>query len=45
LFNRHKAFPCCRQLLTNCPFVEYIITQQILQNQEATIKKTNEKWY
>ncbi|MBE6899848.1 MAG: hypothetical protein E7479_04190 [Ruminococcaceae bacterium] len=29
-------------LLTNCPFVEYIITQQILQNQVATTEKTNE---
>lgn len=41
-FIRRKAFPCCRQLLTNCPFVEYIIAQQILQNQVATTEKTNE---
>ncbi|MBR2640633.1 MAG: hypothetical protein IKD39_08745 [Oscillospiraceae bacterium] len=26
----------------NCPFVEYIITQQFLQNQVATTEKTNE---
>ncbi len=29
-------------VLMNCPFIEYIITQQILQNQYLPSEKTNE---